>query len=261
MLVKDQLGNVLQFSQKPKRIVSVVPSQSEFLWDIGLQQKIIGITKFCIHPDKMYKIVERVGGTKNLDIEKIRSLNPDLIIANKEENEKADIELLQKEFNVWISDIVSLEDAYSMMLDLGALFGKEIETTKIVNDIIKLVEEIKHIFEKQRVAYFIWAKPYMFAAKNTFIDVVINHIGLSNVLSDHERYPQLTISELQKFNPEFCFLSSEPFPFKTKHVNEIKQILPDSKIISVDGEMFSWYGSRLLKLNSYIKELKKQIYA
>ena len=251
----DQLGNTLQLKERPKRIVSLVPSQSEFLWDLGLGDELVGITKFCIHPDEMFRTVERVGGTKTLNIERIRELKPDLIIANKEENEQSQIELLQTEFNVWMSDIYNFEDAIRMMDSLGELLGKREKAIQIVNQLKSALPRIKNIFQKQRVAYFIWNKPYMCAAQNTFIDFVLKHIGLENALDGLERYPELTEEKLVKLKPDLCFLSSEPFPFKETHVNELEKILPDSKILIVDGEVFSWYGSRLLQLEKYVKGL------
>lgn len=253
----DQLGNKIRLQEKPKRVVSIVPSQSEFLWDIGLREELKGITRFCIHPDEMFTSVERVGGTKKLDLQKIRQLRPDLIIGNKEENEQSQIEALQKEFPVWMSDIYTFQDAFSMMQELGRMLGKEKESGALVNSLKASLPGIRNIFAGQKVAYFIWNNPYMVAGKNTFIDHVLNYVGLKNALSHKERYPELDNLSLQKLAPDYCFLSSEPFPFKEKHVKELQNILPDSRIMIVDGEMFSWYGSRLLYLEKYIKELRR----
>ncbi len=255
----DQTGNTLTFNKRPERVISIVPSQSEFLYAIGLQNNLIGITKFCIHPDKMFKSVERIGGTKNLNIEKIRALKPDLIIANKEENERWQIEILQKEFNVWISDIYNFEDAFVMMSELGKITKKKEAAQKIITEIKKTLPAIKNIFNKETAIYFIWNKPYMIAAQNTFIDHVLNYIGILNSAHNLHRYPELTNEALIKIEPQFCFLSSEPFPFKEKHVKEMQKLLPNTKIKIVDGEMFSWYGSRLTKLPSYIKQLHKEL--
>jgi ABC-type Fe3+-hydroxamate transport system substrate-binding protein len=252
-------GKALVLERVPQRVISIVPSQSEFVWDLGLRQELVGITKFCIHPDEMFRSVERVGGTKSLDIEKIRKLKPDLIIGNKEENERGQIELLQKEFNVWISDIYNFDDALAMMRLLGSLLGKEKKSHEIAAKIAASVNNIKNMFNGQSVAYFIWYKPYMLAAKNTFIDHVLNHLGFINTASELNRYPELDVEAIRKLSPDFCFLSSEPYPFKEKHIRELQEILPSSKIILVDGEMFSWYGSRLLKLEGYIKEFKNHL--
>jgi ABC-type Fe3+-hydroxamate transport system substrate-binding protein len=259
MKFTDQIGYRIEIKATPKRIISIVPSQSEFLWNIGLRDELVGISKFCIHPHELFKTVERVGGTKDLNLEKIRALKPDIIIGNKEENERSQIEILQKEFPVWMSDIYNFEDAFAMMKQLGELVGKEAQTKVIVDSITQHLPEIKNTFSGQSVAYFIWNEPYMFAAKNTFIDFVLSYIGFKNVLESTERYPCMNEQELKKLNPDYCFLSSEPYPFKERHIQKLKKILPDSKICLVDGELFSWYGSRLQKLPQYSKQLKKDL--
>lgn len=259
LTLKDQLNRRIQLKSPPKRIISLVPSQSEFLWDIGLREEMVGITKFCIHPAEMHKSIERVGGTKTLNLEKIRKLKPDLIIANKEENDQAQIEVLQKEFNVWISDIYTFDDAFNMMRSLGEIVGKQKKAEKLIQTIQTRIGNIKNYFAKQKVAYFIWNKPYMFVAQNTFIHYVLDYVGFKNALSSLLRYPQLSDDELITLNPDFCFLSSEPFPFKQKHIKELQTKLPNAKILIVDGEVFSWYGSRLLSLENYIVTLKKRM--
>lgn len=259
LVYTDQLGSKISLSSRPLRVISLVPSQSEFLWDIGLKSELIGITKFCIHPQELYRTIERVGGTKQLDLKKIRKLKPDLIIGNKEENEKAQIEVLQNEFPVWMSDIYTLDDAFQMMLALGEIFDKKVESKKIVNEISSSVSQIKDCFKAQRVLYLIWNNPYMGIASNTFIDGVLNHIGLKNVLNDLSRYPELSTAFLKDLNPDYCFLSSEPFPFNQSHILELQEILPNTKLKLVDGEVFSWYGSRLLKLADYVNELKREL--
>src|SRR6218665_1584418 len=217
----DQLGNTLQLPHRPVRIVSLVPSQTELLWDLGLREELVGITKFCIHPDQLFRTAARVGGTKQLSLEKIRALKPDLVIGNKEENEREQIEALQKEFKVWMSDIYTLEDAFAMMLGLGKITGKERAATALVERLKRSLEEIRGIFEEQRVAYFIWNQPYMLAARHTFIHHILTHLGLVNAAADMERYPELDAEALKKLDPQLCLLSSEPFPFKEKHVKEL----------------------------------------
>lgn len=251
----DQTGNTIRLNEIPKRIISIVPSQSELLWDFGLRDELVGITKFCIHPEELFKTKVRVGGTKKLNIDKIRALKPDLIIGNKEENERSQIEELQKEFNVWMSDIYTLADAFEMMKQLGEICGKEKEALRLVDSINISLNEIHNVFKKQKVAYFIWYKPYMVVAEHTFINYILNHLGFENSFGNKQRYPEVTNDDLKTTTPSVCFLSSEPFPFKDQHVEELKKLLPGSKILIVDGEVFSWYGSRLLHLNKYVKEL------
>ena len=255
MIFIDHLKNKIELTQTPKRIISLVPSQSELLWDLGLRDELIGITKFCIHPNEMFKLKDRVGGTKTLNINKIRSLNPDLIIGNKEENEYAQIKELQNEFPVWMSDIYNLYDAYKMISDIGELVNKKNEATRLVSNIQKTFSVIKKY--NKTVLYLIWKNPYMAAGNSTFIGDVLNQMGLINSLKNSDlRYPELTMDEIKNLNPDFIFLSSEPFPFKESHINELKQLVPNATVKLVDGELFSWYGSRLLKSVKYLNNLE-----
>lgn len=253
----DQLGHRIHLHKTPQRIISLVPSQTEFLWDLGLREELVGVTKFCVHPKELLKTKTIVGGTKQLNIEKIRALKPDLIIGNKEENEKEQIRKLQKEFNVWMSDIYTLDDALNMMNELAKVVGKQKEEEFISIEIKNNLSSIKNFFQSKRVAYFIWNKPYMLAAKNTFINDVLNHLGLMNVCTNISRYPEIGESDLIQLNPEICLLSSEPFPFKVKHIHEINSFLPNCDVKIVDGEMFSWYGSRLRFLKEYIQKISQ----
>lgn len=254
MLFTDQLGNTLDFKQTPKRIISLVPSQSELLWDLGLREEIIGVTKFCIHPKSLFETCSKVGGTKILNIELIRSLKPDLIIGNKEENEKDQIELLQQEFPVWMSDIYTLDDSIEMIESLGILLDKKTEANAIAKNIKKSFTQLKTL--NKTVLYLIWNKPYMAAGKANFIGAMLHAMGLQNVIVDKDsRYPELSLEQIKVLNPELIFLSTEPFPFNDTHVNEFKKMLPNSQLFLVDGEPFSWYGSRLLKSVEYFNRL------
>ncbi len=256
----DQLGNKIQFSFPPKRIISLVPSQTELLFDLGLDEEIVGVTRFCIHPKDQVKTKEKIGGTKRFDIEKTKSLQPDLIIANKEENYEEGITELQKYFPVWLSDIYNLDDAYAMMREVSRITNRELEGQKIIQEIKTNFSQLyTSNFGLQTCAYFIWRKPYMVVAKNTFIDSMLYVFGMKNVFEDLERYPEINPGLLTERKPDFIFLSSEPYSFSEKHFDEFKEFSPSSKIILVDGEMFSWYGSRLKYSAKYFKELRIQL--
>lgn len=257
MQFTDQLNNSILLASTPKRIVSLVPSQTEFLYDIGLETEVVGITKFCIHPYHWLKSKTIVGGTKNLDIEKVRSLKPDLIIGNKEENTKEDIEKLREIAPVWMSDIFNLEDALEMMNSIGRMVGKHEETQELVDNIKGQFDSFKAIISKLSVLYLIWRKPYIGVATDTFIDDMLKRCGFNNILSDHTRYP--TLEDFGTLNPDVLLLSSEPYPFKEKHLSELKAIFPDSQIKFVDGELFSWYGSRLQKSVEYFRRICNEI--
>ncbi|MFZ5551525.1 MAG: ABC transporter substrate-binding protein [Bacteroidota bacterium] len=257
MIFTDQTGKKIELSNKPGKIISLVPSQSEFLWDIGLQNELAGITKFCIHPREMFQSVTRVGGTKKLHLEKIHSIHPGLIIGNKEENEKEQIEQLQKEYKVWMSDIFTLEDAFDMMKQLGEITQREEQANTIAEKIRNNFSLLPHA-EFGSALYLIWKNPYMAAGKNTFIDEMMARCGFLNVLKE-KRYPEISEEYISELKPEFILLSSEPYPFAEKHISGLQKISPASKIIVVDGEMFSWYGSRLLYAADYFISLRKQL--
>ena len=253
----DQLNSTILLDSKPKRIVSLVPSQTEFLFDIGLEKEVIGITKFCIYPSHWLKTKTIIGGTKNVAIEKVRSLKPDLIIGNKEENTKEDIEALREIAPVWMSDVFNLEDALEMMSSIGEIVEKQEETQELVDNIKGQFDSFKPENLKLSVLYLIWRKPYIGVANDTFIDDMLKRCGFKNILADQTRYPVL--ENLSELNPDVLFLSSEPYPFKEKHIQELHEIFPNAKIILVDGEMFSWYGSRLSESVDYFKWLCTEI--
>jgi len=258
MLFTDHLNNTIDLQSFPKRIISLVPSQTELLWDLGLREELVGITKFCIHPKELFHSAPRIGGTKKFNFKKIRELKPDLIIGNKEENEQKQIEALQKEFTIWMSDIYTLEDALKTINDIGELVNKKEEAGVISHNIKHSFVELKKIHK--RVLYLIWKDPYMAAGKATFIGDILSRIGMENVFEDkNSRYPEVTISDMQNLDPELILLSSEPYPFKEKHMKELQDLLPNTQIILVDGELFSWYGSRLLKSVKYFNELGADI--
>jgi ABC-type Fe3+-hydroxamate transport system substrate-binding protein len=256
----DHLGNSITINFPPRKIVSLVPSQTELLFDLGLNAEVVGLTKFCIHPIAKFAATTKVGGTKKLKIDVIRALQPDLIIGNKEENSKADIELLQQEFPVWMSDIFSLEDATKTIAEIGALVNRAPEASYLNHLINAGFNDLLVLALSQNIAksaaYVIWKDPYMLAGRATFIHDILTKIGLRNVVAE-SRYPEKSLTEIVALNPELVLLSSEPYPFKEKHLAEIQSALPSAKIMLVDGEMFSWYGSRLVKAVQYFFEFQK----
>lgn len=256
--VVDMIGREIAFEFPPKRIVSLVPSQTELLCDLGLEDEVVGITKFCVHPEAWFRSKERIGGTKKLNIEKIRALAPDLIIANKEENERPQIEELIKEFPVWTSDIREIPSAFEMIRAVSGLVDKESAGVKLLEDIQDNFSLLKNALSRKRVAYFIWYRPWMSAGGDTFISHMIEAAGWINVLKEETRYPEITLEKLPSYEPELVLLSSEPFPFKKKHIEEVKALLPQAEVLLVDGEMFSWYGSRMLQATKYLSELTSQ---
>ena len=250
------LNNSSTLQKAPQKIISVVPSQTELLFSLGLDKEVVGITKFCVHPNTWYSTKTRIGGTKNLDLDKIDALQPDLIIANKEENIKLQIELLAKKYPVWVSDINNFDDAIKMIENIGILTHKPEKSFEIIEAIQSSFSNLKPFSTLHNKAiYLIWNDPFMTVGGDTFISDLLLKIGFANCFEHSKRYPTITIKDLQQNKPDFVFLSSEPYPFKEKHILELKEQLPASKIILVDGEMLSWYGSRLIHAAPYFNQL------
>ncbi len=245
-------------SERATRIVSLVPSLTELLFDLGLREEVVGRTRFCIHPEDEVESVRIVGGTKNPDLEKIHELQPDLIIANREENRKEDVEALMNDFNVLLTDISTIEDAFLAIHDIGEATGISEQARELIAECQQEMVDISYAHELN-VAYFIWRQPWMVAGGGTYIDDVLKRWGLKNVYSDAARYPEIEEADVRKRYPDLILLSSEPYPFKDKHLEELREICPAADIQLVDGEWFSWYGSRMLPafraLNAWRKGL------
>ncbi len=258
MEFSDQMGRRVTLSLwPPRRIISLVPSQTEFLADLGLEEAVVGITKFCVHPEAWFQQKKRVGGTKTLDFQKIAALQPDLLLGNKEENDRDQIEFLAQKHPVWMSDICTLEQALEMMRKIGAITGKEERANEINAEIERrFVHSSSFTAPRYKVAYLIWRKPYIAAASGTFIDDMLRRAGYTNAFAHLSRYPEISVAQLAQTRPDLIFLSSEPYPFAEKHLAALAEICPDAQIKLVDGELFSWYGSRLLQAPAYFEALR-----
>lgn len=253
METQDQLFRKIELKEIPQRIVSLVPSQTELLFDLGLEKQIVGITHFCVHPTSLKKIKTSVGGTKKVNLRKVRELKPDIILCNKEENTKEMVLELEKIAPVHVSDVGDLDDSYELMKQYGQIFQCEELAFTMVKAIKKKVDNLKELVENssiKNVAYFIWKDPYMVAGQGTFINEMLKLNNFRNVFLE-ERYPETNLEELKKMEIDLCLLSSEPFPFNEEHK---KDFSPLEEVKIVDGEFFSWYGSRLLKAMDYFKQ-------
>jgi len=282
----DQLSRIITLDHpvhRPLRIISLVPSQTELLYALGLDTPspsfdVVGITKFCVHPDHWFRTKPRVGGTKDIHPDKIAALQPDLIIANKEENVREQIESLATRYPVWISDIHDLTGALVMIRSIGDIVGHPQQALDLAAGIKSRFDALLTAFPGHpstspsqpfppvdptspllpRTAYLIWRtdKPlsYMAAGRGTFIDDMLHRCGLINVI-DQPRYPVTDPSALAASGCDLILLSSEPYPFRDKHREELQALLPHADIRLVDGEMFSWYGSRLLQAPAYFRHL------
>lgn len=241
--------------QAPQRIISLVPSITELLYNLGLTNEVAGITRFCIHPAEWFRTKAKTGGTKNINLKKIQELKPDLIIANKEENVKEQIEELTAHFDVWVTDVDTVSSAFAMIKDIGILTGTTAAAKKLVIDIEKEFTRFNNAGTLTKTAYLIWRNPYMTVGGDTFIHDMMQHCGLQNVFAAQTRYPKIDAAAIATSGCSLVILSTEPYPFKEKHIAELQQQLPGVKIILANGEMFSWYGSRMLQMPGYLQSL------
>ena len=252
--VVDQIGRPINLRIRPKRVVSLVPSLTELAYDLGFE--VVGRTKFCIHPQELDS-VSVVGGTKNVDTKIIEELKPDLILANKEENRSKTIQILEKQFPVYVSDISTLEESFSMITDLGKVGGYERKSKKLISEILTGFDRFEGNESVQSYIYLIWKNPIMAAGTDTFISNILSKLGLTNALQslgqEGYRYPTMDIEKIKDLNPKYIFLSSEPYPFQNSDVVEFKNEMKIETIL-VDGEFFSWYGSRMAKALPYLDE-------
>lgn len=260
-IVTDSVNFKVEVAEHPLRIISLVPSLTELLFHLQLESEVAGITKFCIHPQQWFQTKTRVGGTKTVDLNKINSIQPNLIIANKEENDQQQIEQLAEKFPVYVSDVSNLQQALEMISFVGSITNKISGANDIIDSIKKEFSLLNPVVLKQPVCYLIWKDPYMTIGGDTFINNMLQHAGFENVFKDQKRYPITNLEQLKELPFEYLFLSSEPFPFKQKHVDELLELLPNKKITLVDGEIFSWYGSRLIKAPAYFKQLQLMMFA
>ncbi|MFN2260673.1 MAG: ABC transporter substrate-binding protein [Psychroflexus sp.] len=254
--MKDQLNRTFHIEKSPQRIISLVPSLTELLVDLGLENKIVGVTKFCVHPEDLRKKVEVVGGTKDAKIDKIQSLNPDIIIANKEENTPKAVEDLSEFCPVHVSDVNNFEDILDLIQNYAEIFDVRYKAREIIENLQKKYTDFKSFSENQpklKVAYFIWRNPWMLVGNDTFINYMLELNNFENAYEHLPRYPEVNINALEDL--DYVLLSSEPFPFSEKYFDEIP--VNNEKIQIVDGEYFSWYGTRLLKAFEYFKQLRK----
>jgi ABC-type Fe3+-hydroxamate transport system substrate-binding protein len=228
------------------------------LHDLNLNERVVGITKFCVHPDEWYRTKPRIGGTKNINIPKVQQIQPDLIIANKEENVKAQIEQLGMNYPVFTTVVDSVASGIQMIRDIGNITGASKEANKIADQIIQNLKNEESV-RKINTLYMIWKEPYMAAGDDTFISDMMRYAGFKNVLQKINRYPNLSNDDIRNYNPELILLSSEPYPFKEKHIQELQEICPGAKIMLIDGEMFSWYGSRMSHAYEYFQLLKNNL--
>ncbi len=279
---RDDLGRAVTLAATPQRVISLCPSQTETLFALGLADQIVGLTRYCVHPSAAetpppnpleffpsplrggagegVESKTKIGGTKQLDLSAIERLAPDLIIAEKEENRREDVERLAERWPVFVTDVGDFESALKMIETLGRLCDRAQPAQALARQIAVRWKRLQPVEQQPGVLYLIWRKPFMAAGAETYIDSVLSRCGMHNVVST-SRYPELNARDLQDLKPELVLLSSEPYPFHGEHLVELQAFLPQARIELVDGEMFSWYGVRMLRAADYLQEFIERLAA
>ncbi len=256
--VTDGCGREVAVPARPQRIACLCPSLSETLVELGLP--LVGRTRYCIHPQPAMDAVAIVGGTKQIDMQALQTCAPDLIIAEKEENRREDVEAMSQQWPVYVCDIQNISQAHAAIARLGELGACAREAQQMRQEIELSWARILPCVRPLRVLYLIWRKPWMAAGRDTYIDAVLQRLGMSNVAADLAgRYPQITAEQMPTLDVDVCLLSSEPFPFAAQHQAELAPLLPGAHSHLVDGEMFSWYGARMLPAAAYLSDLVREI--
>ncbi len=259
MKIKDQIGRIIELQKKPRNIISLVPSITYTLSSFGLDKEVKGITRFCKYPEHWKKEKKIIGGTKNLKIDRIKEIAPDLIFANKEENTKEEIDELSRHFNVFVSDVKNAETNIQFIRQTSILLNKEEQAKELIDKIILEKNKLGNQIQGT-VAYFIWKDPWMSIGSDTYIHSMLEEFGLKNIFFSKKRYPVVNLEKLKGNPPEYIFLSSEPYPFKENHKKELENIFPESKIVLVQGEAFTWFGTYQEESYRYFQKLKKELF-
>jgi len=256
----DARDREIVIDRPPQRIVSLVPSQTELLADLGLGETVVGITRFCERPEDWRDKKTIVGGTKQVDAEIVRDLDPDLILANHEENTAEDVATLEELAPVFVTEVKTVPEACEMIRTVGTLTGTSDQTSTLVGKIISRFKALPEV-EPLRAVYFIWREPYMTIGGDTFIHDVMQRAGFENAFGDHTRYPEVQLADLADLDLDVVLCATEPFPFHQKEAftADIEAALPDTPVEIVDGQAFSWYGSRLLEAPAYLQEFRASL--
>ena len=251
----DASGVAVELARPPRRIVSLVPSITETLCALGLADALVGITVYCVEPRAIVGGKTKIGGEKNPDLETIRGLEPDLVIANVEENLREHVDALRAwSIPVWVTYPRTVVEGIQLIAELGAVTGAETRAAEMVEQITPLYERVAGAAARRRpvaVFYPIWRGPYMTINRDTYIHDMLRVCGARNVFGDRaERYPAVTLDEVAAQRPDVILLPDEPFRFRRAHVADFTgyadvPAVRDGRIHLVDGKPFSWHGPRI----------------
>jgi len=252
-VVFDSLNRKIELSVNPERIISLSPSISEYVFDAGGGELLVGRTRYCKYPVSHIKKVPCIGGTKSIDLDRVRLLNPDLIIASEEDNDMETLNLLAETYPVYITRVRNLNEAMENMWHLGELINREKQTLDLITKIKNQFADLKPLEKRKRVMYIMWTNPLITVNENTLIHDVLDRCGFENVTSCFDdKYPRIDIETIEDLKPDVLLMSDDPYPFNKDHVEEMQRRFPKMKIELVNGEVFSWHESHLSKTCDYL---------
>lgn len=244
------------------RIVSLCPSLTELVFDLGAGDRLVGVTRYCVHPADGVAGIEKVGGTKDPDVGRIVELAPDLVLLNREENRIEDARALEAAgIRCHVSMPRDCDETAAMVRSIGAAIGRADAAGKIAAEIERRAAAVRRRARSAapvRFAYLIWRKPWMTVNADTFAHALLTQAGGVNVFADRtDRYPEIEAAELAAAAPDLVLLCTEPFPFGAEHVAELAEAtgLPASRFRIADGEYLSWHGSRTVDGIDYAARL------
>lgn len=273
----DAIGRVHALARADARIVSLVPSVTELLFALGIGDRLVGRTGFCIHPKDNIKTVPKVGGTKSVDIDAIRGLAPTHLIVNIDENEKSTVDQLASFVpNVIVTHPLGPLDNMALYRLLGGIFGRESRAEELCEAFQKAYADAVGAcadLPRERVLYLIWKSPWMTVSRDTYISRTLAAVGWDTVeIESKDRYPKIELTPELVSRVDRVLLSSEPYAFRERHLDEIRQTLAAADhffvptaleeaespvpVSLIDGEMASWYGSRAIEGMKYLSRLR-----
>ena len=273
----DAIGRVHALARADARIVSLVPSVTELLFALGIGDRLVGRTGFCIHPKDSINTVPKVGGTKSVDIQRIRELAPTHLIVNIDENEKPTIDQLANFIpNVIVTHPLGPLDNLPLYRLLGGIFGREDRAAELCEAFQKAyINAVGACADlpRERVLYLIWKSPWMTVSRDTYVSRTLAAVGWDTVeIKSKDRYPKIEFTAELLSRVNRVLLSSEPYAFRERHLDEIRQAIAAAnhffvptaleevesplKVSLIDGEMTSWYGSRAIEGMKYLSRLR-----
>ncbi len=251
----DARDQKVSLPQPPQRIVSLVPSTTESLFALGAGPRVVGVTRFCVHPADQLAGLVRVGGTKQVELDRIEALQPDLVLGNAEENTREIFDAVGARWPLFVAFPRTVDQALDDLLDLGRMLDLEDRAEAAVAGI--RAARVAPPPVRRRAVYLIWRDPWMAVSPDTFIAALLAEAGIDIIPLGDQRYPTVTPGQLAALDPDLVLLSSEPFPFKQRHADELAELsgLPPDRLRLVDGELCSWHGTRLRAAFPYLAEL------